>query len=765
MKTTQARLGALAGALSMAVASTAMAAGRIESASLSAEEPIDQFIVGYRKGSSVDRNPRDVENALEAAVRATGRGIELRPLRRLAVGAQLVRSNRKLPREDALAVMRQLASHPDVEYVEADRRLQAFAAPTDSRYGEQWQYFDATGGIAAEQAWTSANGSGVVVAVIDTGITAHSDLDANVVPGYDFISDPFTARDGDGRDPDPRDEGDWFNAGECGQFTGAASSWHGTHVAGSVAALTDNAIGVAGTAFAARISPVRVLGKCGGTLSDVADAIVWASGGSVPGVPDNAHPAEVINLSLGAGGGCGTTMQLAVDDAVSRGTALVVAAGNSSANVSGFTPAGCNDVIAVASTTRAGERSGFSNYGDGVDLAAPGSGILSTLNAGTTTPGAESFAVYSGTSMAAPHVAGVAALVQSVAGTPKSPPALASLLIFTARPFPVVPSVPSGSGIVDATAAVQSALGQGENIPPSARFAVATSGLTATFTDGSLDADGMIASRQWAFGDGATSVQVNPSHTYDTGGTYEVTLSVTDNAGASSSRSASVTVFGGTAAPLSAGESVGPLSGATGSQQLWKLDVPPEAYNVQFATSGGSGNVNLYGRYGSPPTFTSFDCRSSGTATVETCRMNLGQAGTYYVLLHGASGYSDVSLTGSYTLGPSTYTNDGNIWVNDRSTAESWISVSGRTGKATAFTPVDLNILHNNIGDLIVDLLSADGTVYNLHNRSGGSTDNLIKTVLVDLSSESLNGGWRLRVTDTKANGITGLIDSWSITF
>ncbi|MEE7566353.1 S8 family serine peptidase, partial [Xanthomonas sp. Kuri4-3] len=181
----------------------------------------------------------------------------------------------------------------------------------------------------------------------------------------------------------------------------------GTHVAGTIAAVTNNAVGVAGTAYNAKIVPVRVLGRCGGYTSDIADAIVWASGGSVSGVPANANPAEVINMSLGGSGTCSTTYQNAINGAVSRGTTVVVAAGNSATNVSSSVPANCANVIAVAATTSAGAKASFSNYGTGIDVSAPGQGILSTLNSGTTTPGNASYASYNGTSMAAPHVAGV----------------------------------------------------------------------------------------------------------------------------------------------------------------------------------------------------------------------------------------------------------------------------------------------------------------------------------------------------------------------
>src|SRR5690606_34967652 len=268
--------------------------------------------------------------------------------------------------------------------------------------------------------WDVTNGAGVVVAVLDTGITNHSDLNANVLPGYDFISDVNVAGDGNGRDSNAADPGDYQG--------GSSSSWHGTHVAGTIAAVTNNNSGVAGVAFGAKIVPVRVLGRGGGYLSDIADGIVWAAGGSVGGVPGNPNPAEVINMSLGGAGSCSSSYQSAINSAVSRGTTVVVAAGNSNANVSGYNPGNCSNVVSVASTDRAGARSSFSNYGSLIDVSAPGSDIASTVNTGSTTPSTAGYSLMSGTSMAAPHVAGVAALIQSAAGGNLTPAEVEAVL-------------------------------------------------------------------------------------------------------------------------------------------------------------------------------------------------------------------------------------------------------------------------------------------------------------------------------------------------
>ncbi len=357
-------------------------AGRVDMSGLQVEQPggYDRFIVKYRDGSTESTNATQLQRSLTNAAstgvaKRGGRALGLQKLRRLAAGgAEVVRADRKLDRVEAESLMRQLAADPNVEYVEVDQRMYAVLTPNDTRFSEQWGFGTTAAGINVQPAWDKSTGAGVVVAVIDTGITSHADLNANLLPGYDFISDTFVSRDGDGRDANPNDEGDWNPvAGECYLNSPVAnSSWHGTHVAGTVAAVTNNASGVAGTAFGAKVVPVRVLGRCGGLTSDIADAITWASGGTVSGVPANANPAEVINLSLGGGGTCSSTYQTAINGAVGRGTTVVVAAGNSNTNVSSSVPANCPNVIAVAATTSAGSRASFSNYGTGIDISAPG---------------------------------------------------------------------------------------------------------------------------------------------------------------------------------------------------------------------------------------------------------------------------------------------------------------------------------------------------------------------------------------------------------
>ena len=310
-------------------------------------------------------------------------------------------------------------------------------------------------GINAPSAWAMTQGSpDVVVAVLDTGGTDHPDLLDQTVAGYDMIESLSTANDGDGRDPNPADPGDWSSS--------RRSSWHGTHVAGTINAIGNNATGVVGVAPEVKVQHVRVLGTGGGWTSDIAAGITWASGGLVSGLPLNATPARVINMSLGGSGSCGTAMQTAINGARTAGTAVVVAAGNSNSDAAGFSPANCSGVVTVAATTSSGARASFSNYGSTVEIAAPGSGIWSTLNTGSTSPASPTYASYSGTSMASPHVAGVVALMMS--RSPTLTPAQVDALITdpaNASSFPggvcdaSTPSKTCGAGLINASSLLQ----------------------------------------------------------------------------------------------------------------------------------------------------------------------------------------------------------------------------------------------------------------------------------------------------------------------
>ncbi len=306
------------------------------------------------------------------------------------------------------------------------------------------------------------------------------------------------------------------------------------------------------------------------------------------------------------------------------------------------------------------------------------------------------------------------------------------------------------------------------NIPPVANFTFTTSALTASFTDTSTDSDGTIASRSWNFGDSTTSTATNPSKTYAAAGTYTVTLTVTDNGSATNTRTSSVTVTaGGGGTVLTNGVPVTGLAATTGNSLDFTMVVPAGASNLVFTTSGGTGDVDMYVKLGSAPTDTVYDCRPYTGGNAETCTFAAPTAGTYYVRLKAYAAFSGLSLVGSYSIGggsAQTYTNTTDYQIADNATVNSPIVVSGRSGNGSATTPVAVNIVHTYKGDLKVDLVAPDGTVYVLHNRTGGSADNIVQTFSVNLSSEALNGTWNLRANDN-ASGDTGYINSWSITF
>ncbi len=437
----------------------ASAVGLALTSQINAQGLTDRLIIKYKNGASpvVTESPDYLRELSSVA------GVTLQHRRYMYDGAQILVLDKKVSDRELAGVIENIKTRDDIEFVEEDKLMQTFFTPNDQHYqAAQWHYHEAVGGINVESAWDITSGAGVTIAVIDTGITAHPDLDANIVGGYDMISDTFVSNDGDGRDADPSDPGDRITTNEC-PFPNSArdSTWHGTHVAGTIAAVTDNTIGVAGIAFNAQVVPVRVLGKCGGYTSDIADGIVWASGGNVAGVPANPNPASVINLSLGGQGACPQAYQNAIDAALANDSVLVIASGNSQSDVSGFQPANCDDIISVAATNRQADRASYSNFGALIDIAAPGgegapNGVASTINDGTDTPGNPAYAYNAGTSMAAPHVAGVAGLMKSVNNS-LTPAEIETAIKNTARPFPGGSSCNTsncGDGILDAFAAV-----------------------------------------------------------------------------------------------------------------------------------------------------------------------------------------------------------------------------------------------------------------------------------------------------------------------
>ncbi|MEA3119398.1 MAG: serine protease, partial [Paraburkholderia sp.] len=269
---------------------------------------VDQFIVKLRKprtadvaaeaarpyrASSFDVSTLVLQRVVERVLRderrapqGAGAGVRTRRAanalgytRAISGAAHVVGLAAPVDAVDAAALAKRLQAQPEVEYAEPDYRLRAHMEPTDPLYQQQWSYHETEAGANLSAAWDVTTGSAnVVTAVIDSGYRMHSDLAANLLPGYDFVSDPFSANDGDGRDSDASDPGNWATLEDSLQCDGTIgwvtnSTWHGTHVAGTIGAVANNGVGGVGVAWQGRIVPVRVLGKCGGVVSDIIDAM------------------------------------------------------------------------------------------------------------------------------------------------------------------------------------------------------------------------------------------------------------------------------------------------------------------------------------------------------------------------------------------------------------------------------------------------------------------------------------------------------------
>jgi serine protease len=389
-------------------------------------------------------------------------GIAMRSVRASSLErTSLYRSDNARSQAQTLALVAQLKSRKDVAWAEPNQILRATAIPTDTFFNKQWHL----NAINLPQAWDLETGltNPVTVAVVDTGLlTGHPDIQGKFWPGYDFISDLTQSNDGNGRDDNPDDPGDVVN----GQ-----GSYHGSHVAGTIAAATNNGAGIAGVSWGAKILPVRVLGVDGGSTSDIIDGILWAAGVPIGGIA-NPHPAQIINLSLGGSGLCeaGSTLQRTFDQVNARGAIVVVAAGNENVEAADTIPASCSGVITVGATNKAGTRAPYSNYGPRVDVMGPGGQGDASSNVNEVLSldkqdgpgGGFGYGYKQGTSMATPHVAGVLALLKSKDPNLNFSRAL-SILKRTARPLTTTQctgtgtaKVPSdcGAGLIDAFAAL-----------------------------------------------------------------------------------------------------------------------------------------------------------------------------------------------------------------------------------------------------------------------------------------------------------------------
>jgi serine protease len=412
---------ALAVATAWAPAQAQGQAPLIKRVAVPSSTPVAQMIVKLRAPEAGERVTGMRADRVARLSHATGKAMA--SYRAMSGDASVLRLLQPLSVAEAQVLARTLTQDPAVEWAAPDLPVRRFqAVPPDANFAaRQWNYlpgnaqfvsaslvtpastvnFSATGGANGPLAWTITRGNPAVrVAVIDSGVVlSHPDLIANLLPGYDFVSADalssapfnaplnFVANDGNGRDPDPTDPGDWITQADvtaypnlCGGAEIGPSSWHGTSMASLIASLwtsvNPNPAGtsLAGLAPEVRIVPVRALGKCGGTTSDVIDAIRWSAGLTVPGVPANANPARIINLSLGTtAGACNAAYQTAVNDVLATGAVVVAASGNDGA-ASVSQPANCTGVIGVTAHAINGDNATYANIGPQIAISAPGGG-------------------------------------------------------------------------------------------------------------------------------------------------------------------------------------------------------------------------------------------------------------------------------------------------------------------------------------------------------------------------------------------------------
>lgn len=580
--------------------------------------------------------------------------------------------------------------------------------------------------VRAPESWARSTGEGAKVCVIDTGIDlSHPDLVPNFVEGVSTV--------GVGSN-DPSDV-----------------HGHGTHVAGTIAAAA-NGSDVVGVAPDAEIYVAAVFGA-GGTATDedILEGLDWCA----------SKGTKIFSMSYG--GSVSTPAEEAAYQAAhDAGILLVAASGNDGASAPIGYPANYPFVVAVGATDTNDVIAGFSQRGPNLDVVAPGVSVLSdAVGGGTTT--------MSGTSMATPHVSGVAAALWA-ANPGLTHDDIEAMIKATATDLGA-PDFDNtyGYGRVDLVAALDFA--ETGNLPPKAKFTptvMMSNPLQVMFTNKSFDPNGdALVGLLWDFGDGNTSTEIRPRHTYAAAGEYSVSLRVTDAMG-SSGQIAQLVKVGPVANPyLTKGMAVNDLAGSKDSVRKFRLRVPANAENLSISIAGGSGDVDLYVRHGAEPTASAFDCRPYLNGNNEQCTVSSPSAGIYYVSLVGYTAYNGVTLLADFDIagptGPSfENTADYPIPDNDPVGVESPIAVdrSGTSGSVK----VAVNIVHTWIGDLTVDLVSPSGAVFNLHNGTGGNTDNINAVYNVNIGAEDSQGTWKLRVKDA-ATADTGYIDSWKLTF
>ncbi len=625
-----------------------------------AATPVAAVIVKFRSASHSAQGAqvRPAPDRIAALTARTGLALHAAPS--ITDVLHVIHVQPAVTGEPIAATVERLRVDPEVEYAELDQRRYPHATtPNDPLFSEQWylQQSSATtpSAVDAVTAWDTTTGgigttgtTGIVIADLDTGVRfEHPDLQwagsgGRLLPGYTFISDTFVANDGDARDADASDPGDWviqadLSKPECSAGTAANSSWHGTRVSGLLGALSNNGTGIAGVTWSPWLLPVRVLGKCGGLDSDIIAGMLWAAGIHVNGAPDNPYPAGIENMSLGGTGVCPQLYADVVGQLTAKGVLVVASAGNEGGPVDA--PANCAGVAGVAGLRHAGTKVGYSSLGPEIALSAPagncvntGAGstclypITTTVNQGTTTPATSGYTDQVsnpnlGTSFSAPLVSGIAGLMLSVNGNLNSTQLIARLkegsLPFpqtsTSVPTPPMCHVPTGqtdvqnsecictldgqtcgAGMASASGALSAALRPVAAVRVPASVAPGMN-VTLNASGSGAACQHTIASYQWASSDPAHPVtnSTGPSTTVTAPAsgtpTFTVTLTVTDEAGKQDVATVTVGSAAATSsAPTTAGTSACLTAVAVPSPVT--VSVSPATGNLQ----AGSGTTQSF---------------------------------------------------------------------------------------------------------------------------------------------------------------------------
>lgn len=552
--------------------------------------------------------------------------------------------------------------------IEEDELVYSHLTPNDHYATSMYSIENSYRGIKAIDAWDISQGDNINIAILDTGFTDHPDTRERTINGYDMISYTSLSNDSDGRDSDARDPGTGIGCSDKN------SSWHGTHVAGIAGASINNDIGAMGIAPKANLVHVRVLGQCGtGYRSDIIDGIYWAAGKQVNELPLTPNPAKVINLSLGGASDCGS-YQAAIDYAIAQGASVVVSAGNNNIDASKQSPANCQGVITVAASDNSGDKASYSNFsplGQTVDITAPGSSIIAPVNSGTEGPIASGYGYKSGTSMAAPQVAGVIALM--LEKHPDLTPAeVKSIITETADQFAPYSQCNTqqpicGAGLVNAVAALEKAseLKGSQAIILENAKAISISGqegqelayqfsapseadsVSISLSAGTGDADLYVKNdgkvslnnydcRPWLTGNNETCALTGPGEYSILVRGYNQFTQV--NLVASYQKQAPEQAI-----ELQNNQAHWDISGSYHEEIVFYADVPANITGLWVQTWGGSGDADLWVKKSSLPTKEDNDCLASTPGNEETCTLSPA-AGRYYIKVRGYDNFSNTAL-------------------------------------------------------------------------------------------------------------------------